>query len=244
MEGTQRPADTTQPAQPPNNLVATLRRCCDVLAKSCDADDVALKTLTARRRALVVAAVFLSAMEQQPAAALGVDFVAAARWLVGYYEHAAQGLAEQSRPVLVGSNGQALGGNGAAAASLQLGRVGDALCETAASWREIAEAAEDRAPCLTCGHTDPKHSAAHLRHCGEDCPCAAKAQDTATYHGVVRIWTAVVASLCNTVTSRQVPRGGSQEVVVMTQVMVQTAREAAVMAALLGGEQVGQVAEG
>jgi hypothetical protein len=48
---------------------------------------------------------------------------------------------------------------------------------------------------------------------------------------ILRIWTAVTASLVQTVTTW---RGGRQEVILLTQVMAQTAREAAVMAAMLG----------
>lgn len=31
---------------------------------------------------------------------------------------------------------------------------------------------QNETKCATCGHTDLKHAAAHLLHCGPSCPCA------------------------------------------------------------------------
>lgn len=220
----QRPdAEGTAPTTP-SDLVATLRRACDALASITQKDDVPSSRLQVVGRALVTASAFLQTAEQSAIGALGVDFVAAARWLSGYYKHAAAGLKAQSRPLLFGGNGQALGEEPTAT---QLGNVMEALAATSSMWREVAEAAEANMPCMA---SDQEHhfgsaSTSACTNCGETAP------EPATYPGIVRIWTAVTSSLCNTVTSG---RGGSrQEVVVMTQVMVQTAREAAVMAAML-----------
>jgi heme exporter protein D len=68
-------------------------------------------------------------------------------------------------------------------------------------------------------------STANCTNCGTTPP------NIATVPGILRIWTAVTASLVQTVTTW---RGGRQEVILLTQVMAQTAREAAVMAAMLG----------
>lgn len=193
-----------QPAK--SDLVATLDRAHNQLTQRAD-ETTPMSTLAIRGRAAVVVECFRQVVTQletmrQPIAALGVDFVTAAQWLSGYYEHAAAGLQQQARPTLLGADGAALSSTPA-----QLGRVGEALGEMASMWREVNEAAaEAEKPTLT-------------------------AADIATVPGILRIWTAVTASLVQTVTTW---RGGRQEVILLTQVMAQTAREAAVMAAMLG----------
>ncbi len=165
-----------------------------------------MSTLAIRGRAAVVVECFRQVVTQQAIAALGVDFVTAAQWLSGYYEHAAAGL-QQARPTLLGADGAALSSTPA-----QLGRVG----EMASMWREVAEAAQT-------------YEAALFDSAGTAAPDPSL--DVATVPGILRIWTAVTASLVQTVTTW---RGGRQEVILLTQVMAQTAREAAVMAAMLG----------
>jgi len=188
-----------QPAK--SDLGSTLDRAHDQLTQRAD-ETTPMSTLAIRGRAAVVVECFRQVVTQQPIAALGVDFVTAAQWLSGYYEHAAEGLQQQARPTLLGADGAALSSTPA-----QLGRVGEALGEMASMWREVAlVAAEAEKPTLT-------------------------AADIATVPGILRIWTAVTASLVQTVTTW---RGGRQEVILLTQVMAQTAREAAVMAAMLG----------
>jgi len=193
-----------QPAK--SDLVSTLDRAYNELTKRAD-ETTPMSTLAIRSRAAVIVECFRQVVTQletmrQPIAALGVDFVTAAQWLSGYYEHAAAGLQQQARPTLLGADGAALSSTPA-----QLGRVGEALGEMASMWREVASvAAEAEKPTLT-------------------------AADVATVPGILRIWTAVTASLVQTVTTW---RGGRQEVILLTQVMAQTAREAAVMAAMLG----------
>lgn len=236
-----------QPTQPSSDLVTTLQRCVKVLDAVNNRDDVPMARLAACRRGLVTTSAFLQTAEQAGIAALGVDFVAAARWLSGYYEHAAEGLREQSKPLLLSGNGQVL--NNAPTAT-QLQHVGEALVATASMWREVGDAAQrpgydemvERYDAWVktagwhggSGATQDdaavrgEPDADLLEYFGNVAP------DMATVPGILRIWTSVVAALCNAVTSGQL-RGGRQEVVVMTQLMVQTAREAAVMAATLGG---------
>ena len=186
-----------------------------------------MSTLAIRSRAAIVVECFRQVVTQQetmrqPIAALGVDFVTAAQWLSGYYTQAATELKQQARPTLLGADGAALSSTPA-----QLGRVGEALGEMASMWREVAEAAEAKTPCMA---LDQEHffggaSTANCTNCGTTPP------NIATVPGILRIWTAVTASLVQTVTTW---RGGRQEVILLTQVMAQTAREAAVMAAMLG----------
>jgi len=177
-----------------------------------------MSTLAIRGRAAVVVECFRQVVTQQAIAALGVDFVTAAQWLSGYYEHAAAGL-QQARPTLLGADGAALSSTPA-----QLGRVGEALGEMASMWREVAEAAQT-------------YEAALFDSAGTAAPDPSL--DVATVPGILRIWTAVTASLVQTVTTW---RGGRQEVILLTQVMAQTAREAAVMAAMLGQQADSQEA--
>ncbi len=208
-----------------SDLVATLDRSHSQLTQRAD-ETTPMSTLAIRGRAAVVVECFRQVVTQletmrQPIAALGVDFVTAAQWLSGYYEHAAAGLQQQARPTLLGADGAALSSTPA-----QLGRVGEALGEMASMWREVSIAVAIEREC------DP----------GDLCelhkPCQKHTtSDIATVPGILRIWTAVTASLVQTVTTW---RGGRQEVVLLTQVMAQTAREAAVMAAMLGqqGDEV------
>jgi hypothetical protein len=186
-----------QPAK--SDLASTLDRAHEQLTQRAD-ETTPMSTLAIRGRAAVVVECFRQVVTQletmrQPIAALGVDFVTAAQWLSGYYEHAAEGLQQQARPTLLGADGTALSSTPA-----QLGRVGEALGEMASMWREVAAVAQ--------GETSE-----------------------ADIIAILRIWTAVTASLVQTVTTW---RGGRQEVILLTQVMAQTAREAAVMAAMLG----------
>lgn len=224
--------NTTPQSEQPGDLVATLTRAAAALTTQRPGDDATpMSVLALRSRAAVVVECFRQVAVQQmpPIGALGVDFVAAAQWLSGYYEHAAAGLQQQARPTLLGADGAALSSTPA-----QLGRVGEALGEMASMWCEVAEAvAETEKPCMA---SDQEHffggaSTANCTNCGTTQP------DVATVPGILRIWTAVTASLVQTVTTW---RGGRQEVVLLTQVMAQTAREAAVMAAMLGqqGDEV------
>lgn len=193
-----------------SDLVATLDRAHSQLTQRAD-ETTPMSTLAIRGRAAVVVECFRQVVTQQAIAALGVDFVTAAQWLSGYYTQATEGLKQQARPTLLGADGAALSSTPA-----QLGRVGEALGEMASMWREVAEAAQT-------------YEAALFDSAGTAAPDPSL--DVATVPGILRIWTAVTASLVQTVTTW---RGGRQEVILLTQVMAQTAREAAVMAAMLG----------
>jgi len=195
--------------QQTSDLVATLTRAAAALtAQRPDDDATPMSVLALRSRAAVVVECFRQVAVQQmpPIGALGVDFVAAAQWLSGYYTQAAAGLQQQARPTLLGVDGVNLTG---AATPMQLSSVAEAIRDVASMWQMVGEAAQ-------------QHEEAAV-------------SEQATVTGILRIWTAVVAGLVTTVTSGQL-RGGRQEVMAMTSIMAQTAREAAVMAATMGIE--------
>ncbi len=224
------PADASQAQPQQSDLAITLQRCCDALQRELDDHATPSSRLALCKRGLLIVGLFLGAEMQQPIGAVGVDFVAAAQWLGGFYEHQAQGLRDQIPNVLITE---------AAPAQQSRLNVVDMLTSTSQTWLLVAQAAQRS------GYADmiQRYEAWKLQGCEPDADMleyfGGVAPDVATVPGILRIWTAVTAALATSVTSGQL-RGGRSEVVVMTQVMVSTAREAAVMAAMLGGDVQGE----
>ncbi len=223
-----------QSEQQPSDLVATLTRAAATLTAQRPGDDATpMSVLALRSRAAVVVECFRQVAAQTPIGALGVDFVAAAQWLSGYYTQAAAGLQQQAQPTLLGAGGASLTG---AATPVQLGRVAEAISDVASMWQMVGEAAQRDGYAAMVARYEAWRS---VGGCEPDADVleyfGGVAPDTATVPGILRIWTTVVAGLVTTVTSGQL-RGGRQEVMAMTSIMAQTAREAAVMAAMMGVE--------
>lgn len=212
---------TDTPTPDPADLLPTLMRCAAALDAASNATDTPLSRMRLLRRAGMLVVVFAQTASQQSISAVGDDFIGAATWLAGYYDNAAAGLRGQASSMLI-----VLPGNDAASSPAAQGitRVVDALIETATMWREIATAAAVPAiPRIVVGEPDPMAT--------DDATGAA--HSTPAVAGIMRIWTTVSSTLASTVTSGQI--GNRQELTALTQVMVQTCREAAVMAAMLGG---------
>lgn len=211
---------TATPDTPPTtpDLVVTLQRCADALSSRLGQDDVPVAQLSRLARAHMQAVVFLQTAAQQPIGAVGDDFVGAAAWLGGYYDAAAGDLEGQATSTLI-----VFGADGGAPQQqpnpTAVANVVTALRDTASMWRDIASAAATPAqPQITIG---------------EPAPDAAPDASQPSVAGIMRIWTAVASSLASTITSGQVR--DRREIGVMTSIMVQTCREAAIMAAMLGG---------
>lgn len=193
----------------PPTLLDVLTSTCRRLASTLDDAEAKASTLSHRGQALAVVDLMRQVASQSAVEATAADFAGAAQWLAGWYveQHAAAvQIGASTAPTLLGADGKP-----AQSASHSLPpQLVEGLARGVGMWGEVATALGSEHPDL--------FSSEHP-----------------TYHGVMRIWTHIVAALATMLYG-----GGArsrQEAVALAMMLGQLSREAAAMAQGMIGEE-------
>lgn len=219
-------------------LLDALTTTCQCLAASLDDAEAKASTLSSRGQALAVVDLMRQIVSQSHCDATASDFAGAAQWLAGWYveQHAAAvHIGASASPLLLGADGKA-----AQSASHSLPpHLVEGLARGAGMWGEVV-----RVLSTDGGHLDmlkryetwsaqsaEEPEADLLEYFGavQPVPC--------TLHGVMRIWTHIVAALVTMLYG-----GGTrsrQEAVALAMMLGQLSREAAAMAQGMVGAVAG-----